>query len=81
MGEYIWRTLGVDENIIDEFHNFDRIANNSDDRFYVDNHPDMKDWELKQTKIIAFCSGLGLNRGCLEKTMEFEKIPYDDIIV
>ncbi len=29
-----WRTLGVDENIIEEIHDFDRIAYNSDDRFY-----------------------------------------------
>lgn len=29
-----WRALGVDENIIDELHDFDRIAYNSDDRFY-----------------------------------------------
>ena len=29
-----WRELGVDENIIDELHDFDRIAYNSDDRFY-----------------------------------------------
>ncbi len=29
-----WRALGVDENIIAELHDFDRIAYNSDDRFY-----------------------------------------------
>ena len=29
-----WRELGVDENIIEELHDFDRIAYNSDDRFY-----------------------------------------------
>ena len=29
-----WRSLGVDENIIEEIHDFDRIAYNSDDRFY-----------------------------------------------
>ena len=29
-----WRELGVDENIIEEIHDFDRIAYNSDDRFY-----------------------------------------------
>lgn len=29
-----WRALGVDENIIEELHDFDRIAYNSDDRFY-----------------------------------------------
>ena len=29
-----WRALVVDENIIDELHDFDRIAYNSDDRFY-----------------------------------------------
>ena len=29
-----WRELGVDENIIAELHDFDRIAYNSDDRFY-----------------------------------------------
>ncbi len=29
-----WRSLGVDENIIAELHDFDRIAYNSDDRFY-----------------------------------------------
>ena len=29
-----WRSLGVDENIIEELHDFDRIAYNSDDRFY-----------------------------------------------
>ena len=29
-----WRELGVDENIIAEIHDFDRIAYNSDDRFY-----------------------------------------------
>ena len=29
-----WRALGVDENIIEEIHDFDRIAYNSDDRFY-----------------------------------------------
>ena len=28
------RELGVDENIIVEIHDFDRIAYNSDDRFY-----------------------------------------------
>ena len=29
-----WRALGVDENIIEEIRDFDRIAYNSDDRFY-----------------------------------------------
>ena len=29
-----WREFGVDENIIEELHDFDRIAYNSDDRFY-----------------------------------------------
>lgn len=29
-----WRALGVDENIIAELHDFDRIVYNSDDRFY-----------------------------------------------
>ena len=29
-----WRALCVDENIIAELHDFDRIAYNSDDRFY-----------------------------------------------
>ena len=29
-----WRELGVDENIIEKLHDFDRIAYNSDDRFY-----------------------------------------------
>ena len=29
-----WRALGVDENIIAELHDFDRISYNSDDRFY-----------------------------------------------
>lgn len=29
-----WRALGVDENIIAELHDFDRITYNSDDRFY-----------------------------------------------
>ena len=29
-----WRALGVNENIIAELHDFDRIAYNSDDRFY-----------------------------------------------
>ncbi len=29
-----WRALGVHENIIAELHDFDRIAYNSDDRFY-----------------------------------------------
>ena len=29
-----WHSLGVDENIIEELHDFDRIAYNSDDRFY-----------------------------------------------
>ena len=29
-----WRELGADENIIEELHDFDRIAYNSDDRFY-----------------------------------------------
>ena len=29
-----WRALGVDENIIAKLHDFDRIAYNSDDRFY-----------------------------------------------
>ncbi len=29
-----WRALGVDENIVEELHDFDRIAYNSDDRFY-----------------------------------------------
>lgn len=29
-----FRALGVDENIIAELHDFDRIAYNSDDRFY-----------------------------------------------
>ena len=29
-----WRALGVDENIIAELHDFDRIAYNSDDRLY-----------------------------------------------
>lgn len=32
--EKAWRELGVDENIIAELHDFDRIAYNSDDRFY-----------------------------------------------
>jgi len=32
--EKAWRKLGVDENIIAEIHDFDRIAYNSDDRFY-----------------------------------------------
>ena len=32
--EKAWRELGVDENIIAEIHDFDRIAYNSDDRFY-----------------------------------------------
>lgn len=32
--EKAWRELGVNENIIAELHNFDRIAYNSDDRFY-----------------------------------------------
>lgn len=32
--EKAWRELGVNENIIAEFHDFDRIAYNSDDRFY-----------------------------------------------
>lgn len=32
--EKAWRELGVDENIITEIHDFDRIAYNSDDRFY-----------------------------------------------
>ena len=32
--EKAWRELGVDENIIEELHDFDRIAYNSDDRFY-----------------------------------------------
>ncbi len=31
--EKAWRELGVDENIIAEIHDFDRIAYNSDDRF------------------------------------------------
>lgn len=32
--ERAWRELGVDENIIAELHDFDRIAYNSNDRFY-----------------------------------------------
>ncbi len=32
--EKMWRELGVDENIITEIHDFDRITYNSDDRFY-----------------------------------------------
>ncbi len=32
--EKAWRELGVNENIIEEIHDFDRIAYNSDDRFY-----------------------------------------------
>lgn len=32
--EKAWRELGVDENIIAEIRDFDRIAYNSDDRFY-----------------------------------------------
>ncbi len=32
--EKAWRELGVNENIIEELHDFDRITYNSDDRFY-----------------------------------------------
>lgn len=32
--EKAWHELGVDENIIAELRDFDRIAYNSDDRFY-----------------------------------------------
>ncbi len=32
--EKTWRKLGVNENIITELRDFDRIAYNSDDRFY-----------------------------------------------
>ncbi len=32
--EKAWRELGVNENIIAKLHEFDRIAYNSDDRFY-----------------------------------------------
>lgn len=48
---------------------------------YVDKHPDIEDWEFKQTLLTAFCSELGLHIGWLEKAMRFEEIPYDDIIV
>lgn len=32
--EKAWRKLGVNENIIEEIHDFDRITYNSDNRFY-----------------------------------------------
>lgn len=48
---------------------------------YVDKHPDIEDWEFKQSILTAFCAELGLHIGWLEKAMRFEEIPYDDIIV
>lgn len=48
---------------------------------YVDKHPDIEDWEFKQTLLTAFCAEIGLHIGWLEKAMRFEEIPYDDIIV
>ena len=48
---------------------------------YVDNHPDMEDWEFKQTLLTAFCTELGLHIGWLETAMRNNCLEYDDIIV
>lgn len=48
---------------------------------WIDKHPEIEDYHLKQTMLTAFCAEMGLHIGWLETAMKQNYIKYDDIIV